>query len=399
MLNIRVKSSLVSLLSISLLSVSSHAYKPAEVTWEDMKSRIQEHSLGEEEFTGKTYSYSGFQALMESYCSAFIIKNPLTQNYQTMTAAHCMGNPDNFNDTARASSAIITVQNIAADSVPVGTKNQYQYNLAQDTFSNVIPKDYDFNLDHVFELAETIPERGEKIYFEGFRYLGLLGLQMATIGNTDRSLSCMYMGRSVFEAGATYQGKNVEPRFTMGHFAYCPKGLLKQGMSGGAVLNSKKEAIGVVSFMIAAEDVANMNYDIVFFPNITKEAYSQSPADSLVPFYNGMKTYFNVTDFNLSTDGKGNFKKDSGKYRISADNFYEFRVQFEDSYLTDLNTVISTNGIPIRIDWYDKGVVCRTTYFGYDYESRYGSDYRRMVWGRLNGYEKMDKPDACQGLD
>lgn len=384
---------------VFLLGASVQASKPKEISWRDMKAKIQDHKLGEEEFSGKVYSYAGFRGLMEAYCSGFIIQNPLTQKYQTMTAAHCMGDPDNFNDIARASSAVMTVQNIAADSVPVGTKNNYQYSLVQDTFSNEIPIDYKINKEHVIPLADRMPAKGEKIYFEGYRYLGVLGLKMATIGNTARNLSCMYMGRSLYEMGVNFTKKGYESRFTMGHYAYCPKGLLKEGMSGGAVLNNKKEAIGVVSFLIAASGVANMEYDIVFFPDITKEAYEQSPQGSLVPMISGFKTYYNVTDFNLSADGNGKLKKDSGKYRVSADNFYEVRGQIENNLLTGLVTISASYGLPVRFDWFDKGAICRTTYFGFDYESLYGPDHRRLVWGRINGYDKRDMPNACQGLD
>lgn len=170
----------------------------------------------------------------------------------------------------------------------------------------------------IHPLAETLPQRGEKITVWGYPVIPLLGIPTGL-----KRIECEYLGPGMNRAPAGKKG------LTVFQYARCPKTRLLTGMSGGPILNQKGEAIGALSTQVLSKTIYDEMFTFITFSEITETSVVK-PAEGryVEPLRDGTYTVKGVNVF-VATNGflsPEPMEKEQCLYELKRGN-YEFTVK------------------------------------------------------------------------
>lgn len=315
---------------------------PTFLGWSTLRNQLdnESHTFLESE-PSKTYSFDhGIELIIPLFtnmCSTALIRHPITNKIMSVTALHCTGNPDTFNTGTSFSGTLLQFENPFSASYRFGSNYNYDYSKAMDTFISEIDKPETVDPEHVFEVADDVPRRGDPIFFQGYKG-GALGLY-----STHQTIQCTYMGKammgnSLFASGTlpiidSALDDSRLPKFTVVDYAYCAKDVEHgAGRSGGPVYDSSGQFLGAWSGDVVASRTTNMEHSIFVFSSMTKADFANSPGDRLLPVKEGRYTLFNVTSLGGVPD-----EENPRKLRYGAHTHHRADLQFKDGYLVEMN--------------------------------------------------------------
>lgn len=255
----------------------------------------------------------GIPLIYTKSCTTFLSKTPNDQTI-ALTASHCIAKnkESKFKKKANSSGHVYGISN-SKKSIKLKAKNGFDILPANDQYA-VLMADYNEDPD-IFPMAQTLPQKNEVISIHGFAN--------RIIGAFKNSIECTYLGTT----NTPSINDRAKGKYAFKEIAKCSGSLSMAGMSGGPVLNSNNEVIGIFSAFVSSNDIFNSNEHIAVFSKVTKEGYSEQ---TLLPRYNEWKILNEplIISYYRCQEGKGIFPIDtfSGNYRFTLIDGYLDRV-------------------------------------------------------------------------
>lgn len=190
-------------------------------------------------------------------CSSFLFKNSHEEVFMG-TAHHCLpyGSESKRRKAFAHTAKIKKIKNRFIQYRIKDRVNSYNRDLS-------ILKPLKYQNLSILELAKSEPQHGDKVYVLGYAARG---------GHQKLKLECRYLGKGAYNLG--------ERKSILGDYIQCDHNRASiGGMSGGPIINTDGEVLGVLSAEVLSADDENISLPILIYQELKDQQFLNGKID------------------------------------------------------------------------------------------------------------------------